>query len=51
MVEKITKDFTDVMDGRKSWKDLLRGLVLQTGAADAFASSAGGVRERRRRHD
>lgn len=51
MVERIAKDFTEVIDGRKSWKDLLRGLVEQTGAAEAFSSGSGGERERRRRRD
>lgn len=51
MVERLAKDFTDVVDGRKSWKDLLRGLVEHTGAAEALGSGSGGERERRRRRD
>ena len=49
MVERIAKDFTDVVDGRKSWKDLIRGLVEHTGAGEILGSGPGGEREKRRR--
>lgn len=51
MVERIARDFTDVVDGRKSWKDLLNSFVEHTGAAEAFGSGSGGGREKRRRRD
>lgn len=50
MVEKLAGDFGDVMEGRKTWKDLLRGFVEE--AAGAGGSSSGSEREsssRRRR--
>jgi hypothetical protein len=44
MVERIARDFSDVVDGRKSWKDLLRGFF-----DEASGSGNGDDRERRRR--
>jgi hypothetical protein len=41
MVEKIMHDFGDVVDGRKSWKDLIGGLV-QGGALGNLGGGGGG---------
>lgn len=46
MVEKLAGDFGDVMEGRKTWKDLLRGFVEEAGGAGG--SSSGSERERER---
>lgn len=55
MVEKIMHDFGDVVDGRKSWKDLIGGLV-QGGALGGLGGggSSSDVRDsgsRRKRRD
>jgi hypothetical protein len=34
MVERIVHDFGDVVDGRKSWRDLLAGFMAEAGAGD-----------------
>jgi hypothetical protein len=56
MVERLASDFGDVMQGRKTWKDLLAGLLSDH--AGALTGSDGGGsrdsgspsrRERRRR--
>ena len=31
MIEKLTRDFGDVVDGRKSWRDLLGDVLGDTG--------------------
>jgi hypothetical protein len=31
MVERVVRDFGDVVDGRKSWKDLLGGIMGDVG--------------------
>jgi len=41
MVERLVQDFTGVLDGRKSWKDMLRGL-----AEGVRGSGGGGKGER-----
>lgn len=55
MVEKIMHDFGDVVDGKKSWKDLLSGLVEGGGlSALGGGGGSGSDREsssRRRRRD
>jgi len=57
MVEKLVHDFGDVVDGRKSWKDLLGGLMEGGGLGGALGGGGGSgsdVREgssRRRRRD
>lgn len=47
MVEKLAGDFGDVMEGRKTWKDLLRGFVEEAGGAGG-RSESGSDRERER---
>ena len=42
MVEKLVHDFGDVVDGRKSWKDLLGGLMDGGGLGAALGGSGGG---------
>lgn len=60
MVEKWAKDFGDVIEGKKSWKDLLRGFVEEAGGLggaggsresldDGDGGDRGGGRRRRRR--
>jgi hypothetical protein len=44
MVERIVHGFGDVVDGRKSWRDLLRGFVDEAGG-----SGSGSDRDRKRR--
>jgi len=44
MIERVVSDFGDVVDGRKSWKDLLRGLMEEQGSN----SGSDGARRRRR---
>jgi hypothetical protein len=44
MVERLVSDFTGVLDGRKSWKDMLRGL-----AESSQGGAAGEGSSRRRR--
>ena len=41
IVEKIMHDFGDVVDGRKSWKDLLGGL-MEGGGLGALGGGGGG---------
>ena len=49
MVEKLAGDFGDVMEGRKTWKDLLRGFVEEAGGGGAGGrSESGSDRERDR---
>lgn len=43
MVEKFARDFGDVFEGRKTWKDLLRGFVEEAGSLSALGG--GGSRE------
>lgn len=31
MVERVVRDFGDVVEGRKSWKDLLAGFIGEAG--------------------
>ena len=33
MVERLARDFGDVVDGRKTWRDLLRGFVEEAGGS------------------
>lgn len=47
MVEKLIGGFGDVVEGRKSWKDLLVGLLDGNGSTSDL--SAGGGRRSRRR--
>lgn len=47
MVERVVRDFGDVVDGRKSWKDLLGTLIGDVGGA----SGGGGGGSSRRRRD
>lgn len=42
MIEKIMHDFGDVVDGRKSWKDLLGGLMEGGGLGAALGGSGVG---------
>lgn len=55
MVEKIVHDFGDVVDGKKSWKDLLGGLMEGGGLGAALSGgSSSDVRDlssRRKRRD
>jgi hypothetical protein len=54
MVEKIMHDFGDVVDGKKSWKDLLSGLVEGGGLGALGGGGSGSDREsssRRRKRD
>ncbi|CZS92093.1 uncharacterized protein RCO7_00703 [Rhynchosporium graminicola] len=56
MVEKLATGFGEVVEGKKSWKDLLRGFVAEGGDLGRGASSedvgrGGGKRERRRRRE
>jgi hypothetical protein len=59
MVERVVRDVGDVVEGRKSWKDLLAGFVEQAGGAASGSAiengSASGStspeRRRRRRRD
>jgi hypothetical protein len=46
MVERVVRDFGDVVDGRKSWRDLLGGLV-----GDVGGGGSGSRDGRRRRRD
>lgn len=43
MVEKFARDFGDVFEGRKTWKDLLMGFVEEAGSLSALGG--GGSRE------
>jgi hypothetical protein len=45
MVERVVRDFSDVVDGRKSWKDLIGGLVSSVGGD----TGGGGSSSKRRR--
>jgi hypothetical protein len=56
MVEKLTRDFGDVVSGKKTWKDMLRGVVEDLGSATGSmggssesAERDGSSSERRRR--
>lgn len=52
MVEKLTKDFGDVVSGKKSWKDMLLGIVegaSSLGSAGGSEGSGSPERPRRRR--
>jgi len=54
MVEKIMHDFTAVVDGRKSWKELLGGLMEGGGLGILGGEGAGsgsGSGSRRKRRD
>jgi len=33
MVERVVRDFGEVIEGRKTWKDLLRGFIEEAGAS------------------
>lgn len=48
MVEKLVTGFGEVVEGRKSWKDLLRG-VLDGGSTSDLGGGGGGSSSRRRR--
>lgn len=56
MVEKIVRDVGDVVEGKKTWKDLLIGVVSAAqGSEESFergggSEDEGGRRRRRRRH-
>jgi len=47
MVEKLAHDFGDVMDGKKSWKDMLRGFIEEAGGVGS-GSERGESSKRRR---
>jgi len=47
MVERIVHDFGDVVDGRKSWRDLLSGFMSEA----AGGSGGSGEEKRKRRRD
>jgi len=50
MVEKLATGFGEVMEGRKTWKDLLRGFVEDAGSAGGSPSGSDrGSSSRRRR--
>lgn len=50
MVEKLVGGFGEVMDGRKTWKDLLKGFVEEASAgASPPGSDRGGSSSRKRR--
>ena len=51
MVEKIVREVGDVMEGRKTWKDLLLGVVGDAagGGESVTGSDDSGRRRRRRR--
>jgi hypothetical protein len=58
MVERVVRDVGDVVEGRKSWKDLLAGFVEQAASGSRGAiengsgsGSASPERRRRRRRD
>jgi hypothetical protein len=55
MVERVVRDVGDVVEGRKSWKDLLAGFVEQASGAASGSGSAiengSASPERRRRRD
>lgn len=51
MVERIARDFTDVVDGRKSWKDLLHTFVEQAGGTGVSSTGSEGGRQRKRGRD
>lgn len=44
MIERVVSDFGDVVDGKKTWKDLLRGFMEEQGSN---SGSDGGRRRRR----
>jgi hypothetical protein len=46
MVEKIVRDVGDIVDGRKTWKDLLKGVIADVEAAEGSDPSS---RRRRRK--
>jgi hypothetical protein len=46
MVERFARDFGDVIEGRKSWKDMLRSFVEEAGAAASPGGSDSGRRRR-----
>lgn len=45
MVERLVADFGDVVEGRKSWKDMLKDVVL---SAQSAGIGGGGSDEERR---
>lgn len=47
MVEKLATEFGDVIEGRKTWKDLLRGFMEEAGSLSN--SERGSSRRRRER--
>lgn len=56
MVEKVVRGVGEVVEGRKTWGELLRGLVVDSGIADGLAvpgsdaGSGSSDRDRDRRH-
>lgn len=53
MVERLSRDFGDLIEGRKTWKDMLMGFVEEAGRGGIGGSegSGGGSRSpERRRH-
>lgn len=46
MVERIVRDVGDMVGGKKTWKDLLRGIVDDAGSA---GSGSDGGRSKKRR--
>jgi hypothetical protein len=46
MVERFTRDIGDVIEGRKSWKDMLRAFVEEAGGGGSSAGSDSGRRRR-----
>jgi hypothetical protein len=52
MVQRVVRDVGDVVEGRKSWKDLLAGFVEQaSGAGSAIENGSASPERRRRRRD
>lgn len=49
MVERIVKDVGDVVEGKRTWKDLLRGFVDDAGTGGAGSGSSDNGRARKRR--
>ena len=51
MVERLVQDFTGVLDGKKTWKDMLKGLTEGVGGAGEIReddSDLGTSRRKRR---
>lgn len=49
MVERLVADFGDVIEGRKSWKDMLRDVVVSAQGAGLGGLAGGGGSDEERR--